>query len=182
MKKVSLNTIIKKTAGYELKVFDFEFEVDCNSRLSSSEVNTIHASLQETIDNEPNCVFYFSPDVCFRSKEPLVIKDRVGEIKVSIYQDYRCMIVVDDDAFYIYSLTSHHGDLENELTPKECALILDKISKRGLLSFIKTYLKTREDELTQLQALGDGEGRPIRRMASLIKHISSIKQWLFLNT
>jgi hypothetical protein len=87
------------------------------------------------------------------------------------------IIGIDEDAFRISSL--RHGQT---ITAKECALILNKIDKNGLLVFVKDYLGMIENELKQLQALGKGcDETTIERMASFIKHVSCIKQWLYLN-
>jgi hypothetical protein len=63
----------------------------------------------------------------------------------------------------------------------ECVAILNKINTIGLIPFVKTYLELKENELTGLQALSDVSEKVSTKMSKLIQHISSIKQWLFLN-
>ena len=188
MIEINLSAIIKNTTGYEHKVFNFQFDVECtyesccslcsgwNCESYCSGWNMIKATLQATISKEPNCVL-FNSSVDFSSKDYLIINDPKGEIEVIPTMSGEYGIVIDDNAFRINSLTSRPT-----VTAKECALILNKIDKNGLLVFVKDYLGMRENELKQLQALGEGcDKRTIERMASLIQNVSSIKHWLYLN-
>ena len=192
MRKINLSAIIKNTTGYEHKVFDFDFDVKCKSHPSCSlceyldcasncsDWDMIKATLQDTISKEPNCVL-FNSNVEFWSTDELIINDPEGEIKVDCIVNGEYRILIDENAFRIYSYTSEYR-LRSTVTAKECALILNKIDKNGLLVYVKDYLGMRENELKQLQALGEGyDKNTIERMASLIQHVSSIKHWLYLN-
>jgi hypothetical protein len=104
----------------------------------------------------------------------MILKEK---LKLTLAMRGGYIIGIDEDAFRISSL--RHGQ---NITAKECALILNKIDKNGLLVFVKDYLGMIENELKQLQALGKGcDETTIERMASFIKHVSCIKQWLYLN-
>ena len=190
MSKISLSAIIKNTTGYEHKVFNVEcnYKSDCygECKLDCIYRSSIEATLQDIINKEPDCVL-FESNADFCSEAPLIINDPKGKIEVNpgCYGNY--IIGIDEGAFYISSLLNSsllnssllHGRI---ITAKECALILNKIDKNGLLVFVKDYLGMIENELKQLQALGKGcDETTIKRMAFFIEHVSCIKHWLYLN-
>ena len=182
MRKISLSAIIKNTTGYEHKVFDVECnykKTDCYGKCNLDCIywSSIKATLQNIINKEPDCVL-FNSYVDFYSEAPLIINDPKGKIEVVIdnYGDY---IIEIEGAFRISSLSCYRWWC---ITAKECALILNKIDKNGLLVFVKDYLGMIENELKQLQALGKGcDETTIKRMAFFIEHVSCIKRWLYLN-
>lgn len=185
MGKISLSAIIKNTTGYEHKVFNVEcnYKQDCYGKCTSDCIywSSIKETLQDIINKEPDCVL-FNSNADFCSEAPLIINDPKGkiEVKTGICGNY--IIEIDEGAFCISSL--FHGSFLHGriITAKECALILNKIDKNGLLVFVKDYLGMIENELKQLQALGKGcDETTIKRMAFLIEHVSCIKQWLYLN-
>ena len=180
MGKISLSAIIKNTTGYEHKVFNVEcgYKSDCYEKCTLDCIHrrSIEATLQDIINKEPDCVL-FSSNADFHSEDPLIINYPKGKIEVEIAYNGGYMIGIDEGAFSIRSLLHRQT-----ITAKECALILNKIDKNGLLVFVKDYLGMIENELKQLQALGKGcDEITIERMAFLIEHVSRIKQWLYLN-
>ena len=180
MREISLSAIIKNTTGYEHKVFNVEcnYKPDCYGKCTSYCYNwsTIKATLQDIINKEPDCVL-FNSNADFCSEAPLIINDPKGKIKVEPGCEGNYIIEIDEGAFYISSFR-----YRQTITAKECALILNKIDKNGLLVFVKDYLGMIENELKQLQALGKGcDETTIERMAFFIKRVSCIKQWLYLN-
>jgi hypothetical protein len=185
MRKISLSAIIKNTTGYEHKVFNVEcnYKSDCYGKCTSDCMYwySFKATLQDIINKEPDCVL-FNSNADFCSEDPLIINDPKGKIEVEPGICGNYIIEIDEGAFRISSLfhgSSLHGRI---ITAKECALILNKIDKNGLLVFVKDYLGMIENELKQLQALGKGcDETTIERMAFLIEHVSCIKQWLYLN-
>ena len=188
MRKISLSAIIKNTTGYEHKVFNVEcnHKSDCDGECKDCIYwSSIKATLQDIINKEPDCVL-FNSNVDFYSEAPLIINDPKGKIEVVVDNDgyrnwYRngYYIIEIEGAFCISSLSGYR---RWGITAKECALILNKIDKNGLLVFVKDYLGMLENELKQLQALGKGcDETTIKRMAFFIEHVSCIKRWLYLN-
>jgi hypothetical protein len=177
MAKINIEAIQKNDKGLSLKVYEFEMD-----RVDGRWLSTDIELVKNTLQSDSTCVFYHRNPLGGQLDDATKTFDfGNGKVRISEARSTGKVFLSLDNVIWFKSISWS----SDEFSMDEAAKVLRIMDKLGVVYYVKSYLKIKEDELKGYQSLGNLNENANEKlnldMRMMISHIASLKHWLLLN-